>query len=71
MGAIILNGAVIGDNCIIGAGSVVTENMRVVSNSLVLGVPGKVVRQVSKEELERIKNSSDEYIKLAKAFKRK
>lgn len=66
MGAIILNGAVIGDNCIIGAGSVVTEKMRVVSNSLVLGVPGKIVRQVTKEELERIQNSSNEYLKLSK-----
>ena len=64
MGAIILNGAVVGDNCIIGAGSVVTEGANIPANSLVIGIPGKVRRQLSQEEIEGIRNSGIEYEKL-------
>jgi carbonic anhydrase/acetyltransferase-like protein (isoleucine patch superfamily) len=54
MNAVVLNGAHVGDNCIIGAGSVVTQNMQVPPNSLVLGTPGKVVRELKPEELREI-----------------
>ena len=47
MHATILNGAVIGDGCLIAAGALVPENMQVPAGSLVIGVPGKVVRPVS------------------------
>ena len=66
MGSIILNRAVIGDNCIIGAGTVVTEGKNIPSNSLVMGVPGKVVRQVTDEEIEAIKKNALRYNKLYK-----
>ena len=49
MGAIILNGVQIGNNCIIGAGSLITKNTIIPDNSLVLGSPGKIVRQVTEE----------------------
>lgn len=52
MGAIILNGAQIGNNCIIGAGSLITKNTIIPDNSLVLGSPGKIVRQVTEEEIQ-------------------
>lgn len=65
MGSIILDGAVIGERCIIGAGSVVTEHMRVPDGQLVLGVPGKIVRPITEEEIERIKKSAVEYVGLA------
>ncbi|MBZ2174143.1 gamma carbonic anhydrase family protein [Schnuerera sp. xch1] len=55
MGAIILNNVIIGDNCIIGAGAVVTEGKIIPSNSLVLGIPSKVVREVNSEEIEATK----------------
>ena len=70
MGAIILDGAVIGDNCIIGAGSVVTEHARIRSGSLVLGVPGKIVRQVTDEEIKKLEKSADEYVALSHIYKK-
>ena len=54
IGAIVLDGAVIEDNCIIGAGSIVTPNSKVPARSLVLGSPGRVVREVSDEELRNL-----------------
>lgn len=53
IGALLLNGSVIGDECVIGAGSVVAEGKVIPPRSLVLGVPGRVMRQVSDEELLR------------------
>lgn len=52
MGAIILDGAVIGKNCIIGAGALVTGRTVIPDNSLVVGSPAKVKRQVTHEEVE-------------------
>ena len=66
MGAIILNKAVIGDNCIIGAGAVVTEGKEIPANSLVIGVPGKVVRQVTEEEIQSVKANAIRYNELYK-----
>jgi len=66
MGAIILNKAVIGDNCIIGAGALVPEGKVIPPNSLVLGMPGKVVRNVTDEEVERIRGNAIRYNELYK-----
>lgn len=46
MGATVLNGAKIGKNCLIGAGALITENKVIPDGSLVMGVPGKVVREM-------------------------
>lgn len=51
IGAIILNKAVIGKNCIIGAGSLITEGKVIPDGSLVMGAPGKVVRQLTPEQV--------------------
>ncbi len=64
MGAIILNGATIGDNCIIGAGTLITEGTVIPPNSLVIGTPGKVKRQVTEEEIQTIKHNAIRYEKL-------
>jgi carbonic anhydrase/acetyltransferase-like protein (isoleucine patch superfamily) len=53
IGAIVLNGAVVGDECVIGAGALVPEGKVIPPRSLVLGVPGKVVRAVSDDDLKR------------------
>ncbi|AEF96843.1 gamma carbonic anhydrase family protein [Methanotorris igneus] len=66
MNTTILNGAKIGDNCIIGANALVTQNKEIPPNSLVLGVPGKVVRELSEEEIKSIKENALRYIDLAK-----
>ena len=50
IGAVILNNVKIGKNCIIGAKALITENKEIPDNSLVIGSPGKVVRQVTEEE---------------------
>jgi carbonic anhydrase/acetyltransferase-like protein (isoleucine patch superfamily) len=65
MGAVILNGARIGTGSIIGAGAVVTEGKRIPENSLVIGVPGRVVRQTTAEERERIKKTVEAYLELS------
>jgi carbonic anhydrase/acetyltransferase-like protein (isoleucine patch superfamily) len=51
IGAIILNRAAIGKNCLVGAGAMVTEGKTIPDGSLVLGVPGKVVRALTPEEI--------------------
>lgn len=62
MGTIILNGAVIGDDTIIGAGSLITQNKIIPPNSLVVGSPAKVVRQVTDQEIESIRANAREYM---------
>jgi len=64
MGAVLLNGAQIGSGSIIGAGAVVTEGKRIPPNSLVIGVPGRIVRQTTNEERDRIKQTVDAYLEL-------
>jgi carbonic anhydrase/acetyltransferase-like protein (isoleucine patch superfamily) len=64
MNSTVLNGAEIGSFSIIGAGAVVTQGSRIPERSLVLGIPGKVVREVKEDELRLIKESSDIYVKL-------
>ena len=61
VGAVILNGAKIGKNCIIGANALVTENKVIPDNSLVVGSPGKIVRQVSDEEAKSITENAIHY----------
>ncbi|MBY6055316.1 gamma carbonic anhydrase family protein [Leisingera daeponensis] len=58
MGATILNGAKIGKNCLIGAGALITENKEIPDNSLVMGSPGKVVRQVDAALAEKLTQSA-------------
>ena len=67
MHATILTGAVIGDGCLIAAGALVPENMQVPAGSLVIGVPGKVVRPVSAAQAAAIKANEEEYLELARA----
>lgn len=65
MGAILLNGVHVGTGSIIGAGAVLTEGMLVPPGSLVLGVPGKVVRTVSAEQQAGIRANAARYVALA------
>ena len=65
IGAIVLNKAVIGRNCLIGAGAMVTEGKVIPDGSLVLGVPGKVVRQLTPEEIATNTWIADHYVERA------
>lgn len=69
MGAIVLNGARIGKNCIIGAGALVTQNAVVPDNTLAVGSPAKIMREVTAQEIESNRNNAEEYIKESKAYK--
>ena len=64
MGAIVLNGAVVGAGSIVGAGAVVREGMIVPPGSLVVGVPGRVIRETTAEERARIARTVDAYLVL-------
>ncbi len=55
MGATVLNGAKIGKNCLIGAGALIPENKEIPDNSLVMGAPGKVVRQIDDKAAQRMR----------------
>ncbi|AMN53076.1 MULTISPECIES: gamma carbonic anhydrase family protein [Stappiaceae] len=69
MGATILNGAVIGSNCIIGANALIAEGKEIPDNSLVVGVPGKVVKTLPLEAANGIANSADGYVRNWRRFK--
>lgn len=69
MGATILNGARIGNGCVIGARALVTENMIVPDGSMVLGVPGKIVKTLDPEKVrEGVAEGIEEYIHSAKKY---
>ena len=70
IGSTILNKTKIGKNCIIGANALVTENKVIPERSLVLGSPGKVVRQVTDEEIEYIKENARDYVENFKKYKK-
>ncbi|MDQ4061567.1 MAG: gamma carbonic anhydrase family protein [Pseudomonadota bacterium] len=62
IGAAVLNGAVVGRNCIIGANALVTEGKVIPDNSLVVGAPGKVVRELDEEAVRALTRSADTYV---------
>lgn len=61
MGATVLNGAKIGDNCLIGANALITEGKEIPDGSLVMGAPGKVVRQLDEKAIEGLRRSAQHY----------
>jgi len=68
MGALLLSGCEIGPECLIAAGSLVTENRRIPARSVVMGVPGKVVREVTDEDLRRTLATSAHYLEMAQRY---
>jgi carbonic anhydrase/acetyltransferase-like protein (isoleucine patch superfamily) len=68
MGATVLNGAVIGKNCLIGAGALITEDKIIPDGSLVVGAPGKVVRELDTKQIEAIKDAAQRYQDNARRF---
>ncbi len=68
--AVILNHAKIGKNCIIGANCLITQGKEIPDNSMVLGSPGKVAREVTQEEIVELKHSAEHYVANFKRFKK-
>ena len=69
IGSIILNGARIGKDCLIGAHSLIPEGKEIPDGSLVMGSPGKVVKELTPEQIRRIRKGPDEYIKAWQRYK--
>ena len=70
IGSTILNKAKIGKNSIIGANALVTENKIIPERSLVLASPGKIIREVTDEEIKSIKENAEHYVANYKKYKK-
>lgn len=68
IGAVVLNGVRIGRNCIIGANALITEGKVIPDKSLVMGQPGKVVRERDPEHIAVLQMSADHYVQNWKRF---
>lgn len=69
MGAIILDGAEIGENSIVAAGALVAPGKKMPANSLIMGSPAKLVRQLREEEIKGSRENALEYVKLIDDYK--
>jgi len=70
MGAIVLNGARIGANSLVGAGALVPEGKDYPDGSLIIGTPGRVMRALTEEQIERLHQSARSYVENWKRFAR-
>lgn len=68
IGSIILNGAVIGEGCLVGANTLIPEGKEIPPRSVVMGSPGKVVREVTETDLARIQSGAEHYRKNWRRF---
>lgn len=69
IGSVVLNGAKIGKHCLVGAHALITEGKEFPDGSMILGSPAKVVRMLTPEQIEGIKNSAMRYVLNARRFK--
>ena len=70
IGAVILNGARIGVNCLIGAKALIPEGKEIPDNSLVMGAPGQIKREVTEEHIARMRHSAEHYVANWQRYKR-
>ena len=70
IGATVLNGAKIGKNCLIGAHALIGEGKEIPDNSMVLGMPGKVVRELDENNAAMLKASAEYYVSNWQRFKK-
>jgi carbonic anhydrase/acetyltransferase-like protein (isoleucine patch superfamily) len=68
IGALLLTGCEIGAECVIAAGALVTEKRRIPPRSVVMGVPGRVVREVTDDDLRRTHGIAAHYLELAQRY---
>ena len=69
VGSIVLNGAVVGANCLLGAGTLIPEGKEIPPNSVVMGAPGKIVRDVGEKEQYMLKYAHLHYIEKYKRYR--
>ncbi len=70
MGATVMNGAVVGADTLIGAGTLVSQGAQIPPRSLVVGVPGKVRRQLTDDEVAAIAANAGRYVERASRYRR-
>jgi carbonic anhydrase/acetyltransferase-like protein (isoleucine patch superfamily) len=68
MGAMLLSGCEIGPECLIAAGTVVTERRRIPARSVVMGIPGKVIREVTDDEVRMTHLITAHYLEMAERY---
>ena len=68
MGSIVLNGAMVGEGSVIGAGAVITEGKMIPPGSVVVGVPGRIVKEADPAQQEQILKNAASYIELAEEY---
>ncbi len=68
--SVVLNGAKIGKNCLIGANTLITEGKVIPDGSLVVGSPGRVIRELTHDEIEAIRNNARHYVDNARQYRR-
>ena len=68
--SVVLNGAKIGKNCVIGANSLITENKVIPDGVMVMGSPGRVVRELTPDEIKFFSGTADYYAERAKRYQR-
>ena len=71
IGAIILNGAIIGSGCLVGAGTLIPEGKKYPDGVLVVGTPGRVVRELEPEERATLLENADTYVRRSKLYREK
>lgn len=68
--AVVLNGARIGRNCLIGAGALIPEGKEIPDRSVVMGAPGKIVRELTDADIARIRSGVDNYVAKAVSMRK-
>lgn len=68
MSSTLMNGAVLGEECIVGAGALVTEGKQIPPRSLVMGVPARVVRQLTEANLRLLREGAEHYVAAAREY---
>jgi len=68
MGSILMNGVVLGEDCLVGAGSLLTEGKLFPPRTMILGRPGKVVRDLTPAEIERLRYATDHYVDAGRTY---
>lgn len=70
MGTIAMNGVQLGEDCLVGAGSLLTEGKVYPPRSLILGRPGKVVRQLTERDIAQLRRGTEHYVEAGQAYLR-
>ena len=70
MRAVVMNGAKIGPGSIVGVGAVVTEGTQIPPGSLVVGLPAKVKRELTEDEVNYIRHAADHYVEQARRYQK-